>query len=321
VRRLGLSALALFFALVATASAGKVLTTSGVITHPANWTPTGKPVLGEALEIPAGKEAVVKTPVETGSLTAYGTLAGNGNNLEVDGSLTLLGPVSYSGNVDLIGIGTIDVAGELVDVESQGFEELTGPLRMSADMNWRTGSRLHTNGYSIYAGYEIYPRLESETFLSTSRVTTSEWLVFLPGEMSLYAEEATIVIDGASRGIFRGADWSYGNVVLEGKAPQSRGHYTVLGSLSLNQTTEGAVSLESGQTVTVGSVASNGTFADPVRLEASTAGSQTILKLSGPQEVTGYLDPSDLKVEGGPLYDPNGVNEGDDTGVVFAPEP
>lgn len=79
--------------------------------------------------------------------------------------------------------------------------------------------------------------------------------------------------------------------------------------------------LEKGKIQTATVYSCNGTESAPARVQSSTAGSAASLNLPADLEVTAYQRTKDLKVEGGVLYLPHGVDLGGNTNIKFEAKP
>ena len=279
MRKFALVLLVVAFPAVAQAKPGRApvtrtLVESGSWAKASNWSPQGTPALGDPVVIPVGKEAVVKAPAQSGPVTVEGRLAGP-SPLRVEGSITVTHETTgaewdLDGNLTIVGFSEIKMGGEeIYYLTNTGFIRLGGPLTVRESVGSPEGTIIQTEGFPLTVGYSLYPEPNTVTQFGNSVVTMDVWLTHPPKWLQMDSEHATFIISGAGQGLFRGSEWAYGNVTLEGNEPTSRTPYKVDGLLSLNQTTSGPILLEGDTTIEAGGLASNATAEHPVRVEAT----------------------------------------------------
>jgi hypothetical protein len=257
--------------LVFPASAGAdTLVVSGNAGKASNWS-AGKPKLSTPVLIPAGKEAVVNTTMESGGLKVEGRISGPGSivvqggiSVPVGGDFDIAGAVKLTG-FDELAFGTEEIYGYF---DEEGYGKLTEPLTVRGSMNVAKGAIFATEGKPLTVAGNLYQTIGGDIMFGSSMVRVGEWQSY--GEYGvLDASKASFIVDGPRGGLFEGERTDeYGSVTLEGASPVSRGPFTVLGALALNQTTSGPILLEGGRTIIAGSLSSNATAEHPVRVEA-----------------------------------------------------
>lgn len=249
-------------------AATDTLIMSGLAGKNSNWS-NGRPGLGTEVLIPAGKEAIVKTPQEWGSTTVEGRVAGP-SSLKVQGSLHVTHEATgaewdLDGPLAMTGYGTVAMGGEPVYYFApEGYERLTEPLQAASIF---TGSHaiLATEGQPVTVEGEFYQTIGSDLLFGSSTVTAGFWDSY--GNYGvLEASEATVVVDGLIGGSFADtleceSSDVYGAVSIGGIAPVSRGSCKVLGALTFASS---VVQIEGGNTIEAGSIATTG----PTRVEA-----------------------------------------------------